>query len=211
MDDRTPKAQARREEILKAAGACFREKGFQACGVSDICARLGISPGHLYYYFKSKDAILHALLERLSERTVAEISVLAERPDAIAVILDGEQLIRWNRTPVEETYLDAAVLWEAYAVAARGGGVGGLTARHRSECRQALRILVLRARERGEVRADADLDQLLTMLEMYIVALQLNERVDPGFELEAYRKAGFAMLGPFLVEPAATSRPARRA
>lgn len=210
MAGRTAKADTRREDILKAAGACFGEKGFRGCGVSDICARLGISPGHLYYYFKSKDAILAALLERRLKRSTDEISALAERPGALEILLGSDYLIEINDRRDDETYLDAATMWESYAEAARGGEFADLTALHWRATHDALRALVLKAQTRGEVRTGADIDRMLIALEMYIVTLQLAERVNPDFRAAAYQDAGRAMLAPFLTEPAATSRPAKR-
>lgn len=201
MKARSAKADARREEILQAAAACFRDKGYRASSVNDICARLGISPGHLYYYFKSKAEILEAILERLCERNTIEIDALADRSDAIAVIMDGDYLIQLNRTPVEETYLDTAMLWEAFAEAARGAEISRLTARHREASQSALRRLILKARARGELRPDIDVDLFLTILEMFITGLQLSERIDSRFDIDACRRAGRSMFAPFLTKP----------
>ncbi len=71
---KTPDARPkdRRAEILRQAAAIFREKGYHGAGMREIAAGLGIQPGALYYYFKSKDDLLHACqdisLTRLIER-----------------------------------------------------------------------------------------------------------------------------------------------
>lgn len=50
----------RRAEILRRAAAVFRAKGFHGAGMREIAAGLGMAPGALYYYFRSKEDLLHA-------------------------------------------------------------------------------------------------------------------------------------------------------
>ncbi len=60
----SPKAAQRREEILQAALKCFREKGFQAASMGSIAREFGMSTGHIYNYFESKEAIIEAIVEK---------------------------------------------------------------------------------------------------------------------------------------------------
>src|SRR5438270_10116893 len=55
---------ARREAILDVAQEVFLEEGFAAASMSTIAARLGGSKGTLYNYFKSKDDLFIAYVER---------------------------------------------------------------------------------------------------------------------------------------------------
>jgi AcrR family transcriptional regulator len=55
---------ARREAILDVAQQVFLEEGFAAASMSTIAARLGGSKGTLYNYFKSKDDLFNAYVER---------------------------------------------------------------------------------------------------------------------------------------------------
>jgi AcrR family transcriptional regulator len=54
-----PRRESRRAEILRRAAAVFRERGFHGAGMRDIAKGLGMTPGNLYYYFRSKDDLLH--------------------------------------------------------------------------------------------------------------------------------------------------------
>ena len=51
--------------------AVFRQKGFHGAGMREIARGLGMAPGALYYYFKSKEDLLYACqtlsLKRLLE------------------------------------------------------------------------------------------------------------------------------------------------
>ena len=66
-------AMRRREEILRAARFCFGEKGFSATKMKDIAARLQMSVGNLYNYFKSKDEIVRTLAQRQIDNLVKKI------------------------------------------------------------------------------------------------------------------------------------------
>lgn len=57
-------AEVRKNEILDAASALFAEKGFDNTSTNDILEAVGIARGTLYHHFKSKEAIMDALIER---------------------------------------------------------------------------------------------------------------------------------------------------
>jgi len=45
-------------EIIKAAAAAFKKKGYHGTTMDDIARKLKITKGSLYYYFKNKEAVL---------------------------------------------------------------------------------------------------------------------------------------------------------
>ncbi len=61
---RTPKVvEDRREQIMDAAMRVFAQKGFLKATNKDIAREAGITPGLIYYYFESKEAVLNAIIE----------------------------------------------------------------------------------------------------------------------------------------------------
>ena len=56
--------RARREHILDAAEHCFARAGFHRTTMHDICREAGVSPGALYVYFDSKEALIAGICER---------------------------------------------------------------------------------------------------------------------------------------------------
>lgn len=56
-------ADRRRRQILDAAMACFRRRGFHQATMQEICAEANISAGALYRYFSSKAEIIGAIAE----------------------------------------------------------------------------------------------------------------------------------------------------
>ncbi|MEZ5404929.1 MAG: TetR/AcrR family transcriptional regulator [Verrucomicrobiia bacterium] len=57
-----------REKIVEIACTLMRKKGFHATTLDDILKELGMSKGSFFYYFKSKEALGYAVIERFRER-----------------------------------------------------------------------------------------------------------------------------------------------
>ena len=57
-----------RQRILEAAMLCFSENGFHSASMQQICAAANMSPGGVYRYFASKDAIIEAIVAHVHER-----------------------------------------------------------------------------------------------------------------------------------------------
>lgn len=66
-----------RRRILTIVSALFADKGFAATSMADIAVELGTSKAALYYHFRSKAAILDALLAE----PLAAYTALAETAD----------------------------------------------------------------------------------------------------------------------------------
>ncbi len=62
----TKVVEDRREQIVNAALRVFAQKGYSKATNKDIAREAGITTGLIYYYFDSKEALLHAILEEHS-------------------------------------------------------------------------------------------------------------------------------------------------
>ena len=78
-------AQERKNEILDVAERLFCSKGFDSTSTNDILNEIGIARGTLYYHFKSKEDILDAMIERLTNQIVAKAATIA-LDDSIPVL-----------------------------------------------------------------------------------------------------------------------------
>ncbi|MCB9834265.1 MAG: TetR/AcrR family transcriptional regulator [Planctomycetes bacterium] len=68
----------KKRSILDAASKTFREKGFHKTGMRDVAARVGMTVGNLYYYFRNKED----LLAFCQEETLGRLDTLVRRLDA---------------------------------------------------------------------------------------------------------------------------------
>lgn len=64
---------ARRREIIAAAGRCFARKGIQATTMREIFAEAGMSAGAVYNYFKTKDDLIAAGIKDSTDENVAAL------------------------------------------------------------------------------------------------------------------------------------------
>lgn len=67
----------KKEKIVDAAMKLFFERGYDGTSVRMIQREVGNEPGLFYYYFKSKDEVLDAVLERFCEKYGAELDAAA--------------------------------------------------------------------------------------------------------------------------------------
>ena len=75
----------RRQELLNAAARLFRDKGFSATSTRDIAGAVGMHSGSPFYHFKSKDALLLAVMQAGMHAAIAR-QALALQADGIEVM-----------------------------------------------------------------------------------------------------------------------------
>jgi len=59
----TRKSERTRQRIVEAANRLFYHKGYHNTSFTDVVNASGVPRGNIYYYFKSKEDILHAALK----------------------------------------------------------------------------------------------------------------------------------------------------
>ena len=68
----------RKNEIIDTAAFLFMEKGYDRCSVNDILNKIGIAKGTFYHYFKSKEDVLDAAVDKMSEQITMLTPIFAE-------------------------------------------------------------------------------------------------------------------------------------
>ena len=68
MSPRPNVTDERTSQIINAAEDVFTKKGFDEARMDDIAEETGLSKGTLYNYFKSKDDLIIAILDRIFQR-----------------------------------------------------------------------------------------------------------------------------------------------
>jgi len=93
-------SEERKEQIAEAATKIFSEQGFDKARMDDIAAEAKLSKGTLYLYFKSKDAIITHLLDKLFARELSDLQSLKEdqRPASEKLLFFTDQMIAKMKT-----------------------------------------------------------------------------------------------------------------
>lgn len=65
---RRERVEEREEAIIAAGHEVFLEHGFEGARVAEIAARAKVAEGTIYLYFKSKEALLHAVIAEFYAR-----------------------------------------------------------------------------------------------------------------------------------------------
>lgn len=70
----------RKKEIVDVAEELFTTKGYSQTTINDILRKIGIAKGTFYYYFKSKEDVMDAIVERFIEIGVNAAEKIAADP-----------------------------------------------------------------------------------------------------------------------------------
>jgi len=68
MSPKPDVSEERKDQIMNAAEEVFSQKGFSDARMDDIAEETGLSKGTLYLYYKSKDDLIIAILDRIFRR-----------------------------------------------------------------------------------------------------------------------------------------------
>jgi AcrR family transcriptional regulator len=148
---------ARRDQILDAATERFAENGFQATGMAEVIEASGLSAGAVYRYFKSKDELIAAIVDRVLGQAAARFERLLaeghtpEPAEAVAAAVEMVSEIA-DRGPVDMT----RVAVQAWAEALRNPAVAAVASNAYATMRGYFVEVARREQQHGRVAADAD-------------------------------------------------------
>jgi AcrR family transcriptional regulator len=184
--------EERRAHVLAAAARCFARQGFHRATMQDVVRETGLSPGALYRYFPSKEALVAAIAE---ERHAGERAALAaasreDVADAVRAVaraylgpLARRDEREWRRVTVQlwgEALRNPAVLRVV-----RSGLDGPL---------RALAALFRRAQREGRLPEDVDAGALARVAAAVFQGLVLQLAWQPSLDLEPCVVAALRLL-----------------
>jgi AcrR family transcriptional regulator len=148
---------ARRDQILDAATTRFAANGFQATGMADVIAASGLSAGAVYRYFRSKDDLIAAIVDRVLGQAADRFEALLQEghaPEPAEAIATAVELVASvaERSPVDMT----RVAVQAWAEALRNPAVAVVVGKAYSTMRSYFTEVARRAQQAGRLPADAD-------------------------------------------------------
>lgn len=194
---------ARRERILDAAEFCFARSGFHRCTMQDICKEAGVSPGAVYVYFASKEALIAGIAERDRAKLASQLGELAKAPDLIAALAKlGEHYT------IEEPQHKRVLCVEIGVESTRNASVGEIFRSVDSFCHASFVQLFERARAEGRIDPAMDIRTLATIISVIGDGMFWRRAVDPSFDPKVVMPAITALVGALLNPTVPTARTA---
>jgi AcrR family transcriptional regulator len=170
----------RRDEILSAAQRCFVRSGFHRTSMQEICAEAAMSPGNLYRYFPSKEALIAGIAER-DRAEVAQEFASADLSQGLFAVLKGMAHHHFTIRSVEQVKLYTEVMAEAR----RNPEIARISDAFDADVRKWLIDLFNAAAERGDIAKDADIEGAVDMLMIIADGVWWRRALDPNFRAEA--------------------------
>ena len=177
-----PKPASTRDRLVETARQLFLAKGYEATGIAEILREAGVNSGSLYYFFKTKEDLLLAVLDQYVEMLHPCVidpvfSRVGDPIDRIFAVLDGyRQMLQMTECrqgcPIGNLALEMSETSEA---------VRGKIAVNFTNWRKAIRLCLNGAGER--LPSSTDVDQLstfiLTVMEGAVMQARAYKSLDP--------------------------------
>lgn len=191
-------AQARRDQVLCAAADCFRRKGYHGAGMAEISKTAGMSAGHIYNYFSSKEAIIESIIERDMEQMFSIFQEFEDQPgDLVTILLDGLDDAVDHHTDINQGALDL----EMFAEAARNDKVASQLQKSDHYAREKMRSLLVGERSLikniSAIELESRIEVMFAMISGITLRKTLNPALDKATILLALRPAMRVLLVPF--------------
>ncbi len=170
----------RQSEILAAAQRCFVRSGFHGASMQDICAQAGMSPGNLYRYFPSKEALIAGIAER-DRAEVAQEFASADLSHGFFAVLEGMARHHFAERSDEQVALCTEIMSESR----RNPEIARISAAFDADVRKWLIDLFRAGAERGDIPGDIDFDGIVTMLMAIADGVWWRRALDPHFKAES--------------------------
>ena len=183
--DEHPRTRAGRRDqqvqrILDAAKVCFVRSGFQGASMQQICAEAGMSPGALYRYFSSKEAIIEAICEADRASDAELFASILSNPNVIDGAVEGAMA---HIRHVHETHA-APLFAEICAESMRNEAVGRSCLKNMERVLVVFRGYLGGAIERGEIDPPVDLETLLHTIMAMVHGMALNDLPSQGVSFD---------------------------
>ncbi|MBC7877250.1 MAG: TetR/AcrR family transcriptional regulator [Anaerolineales bacterium] len=158
----------RKREILKAALNIFNSKGFTAARMEDIAREAKLSVGAVYWYYKSKDDVILAIMDKVIADDMAVMKQLLNETGTVR-----QRLIKYLQEGAQEGIVYLPLTYELYTLAQRNAKVRHHIQKHIAHYHDALAEIIQQGIQRGEIRKVNSQVVATTLSALYEGALEL--------------------------------------
>ena len=195
MTPNVPEAylKLRREQIIGAAVSCFARKGFHKTTMQDICQAAGLSPGAVYNYFDSKEAIVEACAEMAQERNEKMLSMVSEAEDAVSAYkkISGA----WFSMIKQENMMEGIKFdLELWAESTRNERVARSFHKVEDAIKEKLTEFVIEGQKQGVFSKKLDVTAIVQVLFSLVNGLEVQKASNPEIDVDAYATVCSAII-----------------
>jgi TetR/AcrR family transcriptional regulator, repressor for uid operon len=190
------KREKKRQELLAAARACFLKAGLRGTSIADICVEAGISPGHLYHYFDSKEDIIEAIFDQAIAAGAAQFAELIERSNslgAIAMVIEEAKKRNFKA--------DFLSFLEILGEVGRNAKLRKILQEGSRKRRVLLAELLRQGQQKGPIDPSLKPDATAAILLALLDGVRMMAVCDPDIKMEEVLDQLTIMLGRSLVPP----------
>jgi AcrR family transcriptional regulator len=185
--------RARREHILDAALRCFARGGFHATTMQTICREAQVSPGALYVYFDSKEALIEGLCERDRAEFAERFATLATARDFLGSLREiGEHYF------IEETAEKQRFVVEMGVEATRNPRIAEIFMSVDKYCNDSFETLFLRLQAEGRIAPRVDIPTLVKIFNVFGDGMFWRRAMDPTADMSAVLPVIIDLIGGLL-------------
>lgn len=185
--------RARREHILDAAELCFARHGFHQTSIHDICREAGVSPGALYVYFDSKEALIAGISERDRAEFAERLALLATAPDFLGALRAlGEHYFLEEPAETHRTCIDIGL------ESTRNARVGEIHQRFDRFIAESFEKLFQKLKDEGRILPVLDIPTTVKAFMVIADGMFWRRAVDPNFDPRAVMPAVLQLIAELL-------------
>lgn len=163
--------------ILNSAIKVFSKKGFEAARMEDIAKTAKLSVGGVYWYYKSKEEIIIAIMEQLIDKDVKDLRALLEAEGSVRARLEA-----YISLSIEAGQEYIPITYELYSLAHRNAKVKNHIRTFLQTYHSVLEQFIQQGINRREFKSVNAREAALTLASLYEGTLELTmldpERVD---------------------------------
>ena len=179
--------EARRQQILDAAEACFSRQGFHHTSMQTICSEAGLSPGAVYRYFSSKEDIIAASCQACQQANLDFIQSVTAGSNGAIEMLDQLIDLGFGHLADPESIDHILMNIQLWAEAQRSPEImDAYRESHQKTWQDGLTDILLRGQELGEIDPDLDAVSMARILMSSFQGLMLQKSLDPDIDVLGY-------------------------
>ena len=193
--------RARREHILEAAELCFARAGFHRTTMQDICKEAAVSPGALYVYFDSKEALIAGICERERAEFAENFAGLATAPDFLGTLAAmGEEY--FVKQPAHKRLMCVEIGLES----TRNPRVAEIFHRFDSEINESFLKLFQQLKNEGRIAPALDIPSVTRAFTVICDGMFWQRAIDPTFDAKVVMPTVLQLIAQ-LINPVTGSVP----